>query len=160
MRWLELRKGKVVAPIVGLGGARMILRLIGHAVRCPRPGSAGLLDPTPLASSLDSWIDWDAIEANVRARRTAAVCVVATLLSTGRSVGFVASAAPPPSRVDDEIRYVRTRLRGEHVRASAAIPMLFPPVQVESPRIARRPLHGRRDATQQPDQAGTRPGRR
>jgi NTE family protein len=135
-RWRGLRKGDVIAPIVGSGGARMILRLLGHSVRWPGARLASVLDPTPLAASLDSWIDWHQIEANVKARRAAAVCVVATLLSSGRSVGFVASSAPLPRRVDDDIRYVRTRLRGEHVRASAAIPMLFPSVRVESPRLA------------------------
>ena len=35
------------------------------------------------------------------------------------------------------LRYVATHLNGEHVRASAAIPMLFPTVEVSTPRAAR-----------------------
>jgi NTE family protein len=42
----------------------------------------------------------------------------------------VESAADAP-RSDREITYVPTRLDGRHVRASAAIPLLFPPVEIE-----------------------------
>ena len=58
--------------------------------------------------------------------------MVATSLERGLPVGFVESAAPPP-RSDREIHYVHTRLEGQHVRASAAIPLLFPPVEVTAP---------------------------
>ena len=62
--------------------------------------------------------------------------MVATLLSTGKPVGFVAGDRDVPSRSGNEIRYVKTRLRSEHVRASAAIPVLFPTVEVTVPRAA------------------------
>ena len=42
-----------------------------------------------------------------------------------------------PLPEQDGLEFVRVRLSGEHVRASAAIPMLFPPVEVTSPRAAR-----------------------
>jgi NTE family protein len=35
------------------------------------------------------------------------------------------------------LRYVATRLRAEHVRASAAIPLLFPTVEITTPRAVR-----------------------
>ena len=60
------------------------------------------------------------------------MCVVATSVERGVPVGFVESAAQPP-RSDREIEYVHTRLEGQHVRASAAIPLLFPPVEVTAP---------------------------
>jgi NTE family protein len=63
------------------------------------------------------------------------VCVVATSLEHGVPVGFVESEhGVPPS--DREIRYVPTQLSGEHVRASAALPLLFPPVEVTAPAPA------------------------
>jgi NTE family protein len=76
-----------------------------------------VLDPSPLAGSLDRWIDWQHLEHNMTTGDVDAVCVVATLLSTGKPVGFVASNRDVPSRRDNEIRYVKTRLRSEHVRA-------------------------------------------
>ena len=134
--WRGLRKQDVIAPIVGSGGARMLLRLLGHSLGLPGVGLASLLDPSPLAGSLDRWIDWASLEGNIATGHVDAVCVVATLLSTGKPVGFVATQREVPSVKDNEVRYVKTRLGGEHVRASAAIPVLFPTVEVTAPRAA------------------------
>jgi NTE family protein len=134
--WTGLRKQDVIARMVGPGGARMALRLFGHALGVPGVGLASVLDPSPLAGSLDRWVDWRRLARNVRANELDAVCVVATRLATGRPVGFVASRSAIPSRSSNEIRYVKTRLRSEHVRASAAIPVLFPTVEVTTPRAA------------------------
>jgi NTE family protein len=132
-----MRKRDVMSPIVGPGGVRTLVRLLGHALGVPGIGLASLLDAGPLASSLDDWIDWRRLDRNVDRRVVDAVCVVATSMTSGDPVGFVSSADGAPRHVDDGIRYVETRLRGEHVRASAAIPVLFPTVEVMSPRRAR-----------------------
>ncbi len=131
-RWRSVRKGNVIRPVIGIGTAIGLLRLAGEILELPGLRAASLLDPAPLARSLESWIDWDALHDNVAAGLIAAVCVVATSVERGVPVGFVESAAPPP-RSDREIEYVHTRLEGQHVRASAAIPMLFPPVAVSAP---------------------------
>jgi NTE family protein len=51
-------------------------------------------------------------------------------------VAFVSTHGQISRRQDDELRYVETQLTGEHVRASAAIPILFPTVAVSSPKGA------------------------
>jgi len=134
--WRDLRKPDVIARLVGVGGARMLLRTLGRAAGLPRVGLASLLDPSPLAASLDRWIDWRRLSLNVGRGELDAVCVIATALPSGKSVGFLASRDDTPRRIDGGVRYVKTRLRGEHVRASAAIPVLFPTVEVTSPRAA------------------------
>src|SRR4051812_34966827 len=130
--WRAVRKGNVISPVIGLGTGIGLLRLAGEVLELPGLRAASLLDPSPLARSLDGWIDWDALHSNVAHGRVHAVCVVATSVERGVPVGFVESAAPPP-RSDREIEYVHTRLEGQHVRASAAIPLLFPPVAVTAP---------------------------
>jgi NTE family protein len=135
--WRSMRKKDVMAPIIGTGGARTLLRVIGHALGLKGFGLASLLDPSPLGGSLEGWIDWDRLDANVAAGIVDAVCVIATSMTTGEPVGFVSSAKGAPRVSDDEVRYVDTPLRGEHVRASAAIPVLFPTVEVTTPRRAR-----------------------
>ena len=135
--WEGLRRQDVIARLLGPGGARMMFRLLAHGLGVPGVALASLLDPSPLTPTLDRWIDWRRLARNVATGSVDAVCVVATLLSTGKPVGFASVRGEVPSRVDNEIRYVKTRLTGEHVRASAAIPVLFPTVEVTSPRTAR-----------------------
>jgi NTE family protein len=96
---------------------------------------ASLLDPAPLAASLDRWIDWDAVRRNLRARRVDALCAVATSLLDGVPIAFVDSRRPPPASPQGHgLRYARVRFTNEHVRASAALPLLFPPVKITRPR--------------------------
>jgi NTE family protein len=134
--WREMRKQDVISPIVGRGGLRTITRAFGHALGIPGVGLASLLDPSPLQSSLERWVDWQKLRRNVRSGLVEAVCVVATSVSTGDPVAFFSAHGNFQKRLDDELRYVDTQLKGEHVRASAAIPILFPTVAVTTPRSA------------------------
>ena len=97
-----------------------------------------LLDPRPLERNLERWIDWDAVH------RTSTRTVV-EVLAVGRDRRRAPAARSCSSRGtasasrhrSHAIDYVATRLDDQHVRASAAIPILFPPVRVEHPREAR-----------------------
>ena len=134
-RWRALRKSDVIRPVVGPWLPLTALRMVGEALELPGVRLAGLLDPAPLKGSIDRWVDWDALGRNVRQEIIQAACVVATSLERSGPVAFVDTAGRvPPSRPADPIQYVPARLDGAHVRASAAIPMLFPPVHVEQPR--------------------------
>jgi NTE family protein len=70
-------------------------------------------------------------------RATDVASVVATSALTGRSVVFHRGLESPP--VDDRraIDYVAAPLQEDHVRASAAIPTVFPAVHVECPAESR-----------------------
>jgi len=135
--WRKLRKRDVIAPIAGGGGARTSLRLAAHVLGVHRVTLASLLDPSPLRSSLDRWTDWRMLARNVERGVVDSVCVVATSLASGGPVAFVSCRDAAPGHLDEGLRYVKTRLRGEHVRASAAIPLLFPAVEITTPRAAR-----------------------
>lgn len=136
--WRSMRKGDVMNPIAGPHLPLTALRFAGEALEIPGVRLSALLDPSPLRRSLERWIDWVALQRNVRMRAVEALCVVATALTRGGPVAFVhTTGAAPHSRPQDDLRYVRVNaLAPEHVRASAAIPLLFPPVEVKTPRNA------------------------
>ncbi|MDQ3241002.1 MAG: patatin-like phospholipase family protein, partial [Actinomycetota bacterium] len=79
-RWREIRMGLVVRPIVSLQASMTALRYAGEVLGVPGVNLQGLLDPTPLGKTLDRWIDWDALHANVRRGVVRAISVIATSL--------------------------------------------------------------------------------
>ncbi len=136
--WREMRKGDVIRPIVGPGLAVTAIRAVGDALDLPGVSLASVLDPAPLRRSVEHWVDWQALRANVRQGKVEAVCVLATSLERGGPVAFVETCRKLPARRSgDGLRFEKVSLTGEHVRASAAIPMLFPPVEVTTPRAVR-----------------------
>jgi NTE family protein len=136
-RWREVSKGQVIRPILTRQVPLTVLRYAGEVLSVPGVRLASLLDPTPLQNNLARWIDWDALHRNVRGGSVGAVAAVATAARTGRTVVFVESRTRRTLHQSHVIDYVPSRLTHEHVRASAAIPILFPPVRVNKPAEAR-----------------------
>lgn len=135
-RWHTVDKGRVVRPIMTRQAPLSLLRYAGSILSVPNVRLPSLLDPQPLERHLARWIDWPAIARNVVAGRLGGLVVVATAAHSGRSVAFVEGAADVPLHHSHAIRYVRASITAEHVRASAAIPILFPPVHITAPREA------------------------
>jgi NTE family protein len=131
--WREIDKGAVIRPILGHQLPLSLARYAGEILSLGDARLPSLLDPAPLKSSLRRWIDWRTLHANVDAGAALAVASVTTAACSGRTVAFVEGAPisdPAPSRTID---YVPTRLGVDHIRASAALPVLFPPVRVKTP---------------------------
>jgi NTE family protein len=136
-RWTEVTKARVVRPIWLRQVPLTMLRYAGEVLAVPGVRMPSLLDPKPLEKNLDRWIDWVRIHDNVAAGRVSALAVVATAARSGRTVVFVEGDQRHRLHHSHVLDYVKTRIEAEHVRASAAIPFLFPPVRVEAPAEAR-----------------------
>ena len=136
-RWREVSKGAVIKPILLRQAPLVALRYMGEILSVPGVRLPSLLDPTPLQANLSRWVDWQVLHKNVRDKRVEAVAVVATAARTGRTVVFVESMTKRKLHESHVIDYVHARLTHEHVRASAAIPILFPPVRINKPAEAR-----------------------
>ena len=106
---------------------------------CPSPACGSPACSTPSRSSATSTAGSTGrpCTATSSRRRWRVVGTVATAARTGRTVVFVEGHHERVTHRSHAIDYVPTRLDEHHVRASAAIPILFPPVRVDEPRDAR-----------------------
>ena len=112
-----------------------LFRLVGAAsLRLFREGTkspaTGLLNANPLFKLIHKNVDWDGLRQNVDRGRFEFVAIAATDIATGLTHLFVESSdkGAHPMR-DIEVRPTLLELR--HVAASAAIPLLFPPVPID-----------------------------
>jgi NTE family protein len=124
--WTELNLTRVLG--FGLKQAMSMHRVVlGGGAE-----AAGLFDVTPMAQLIEREIPWRAVARTLRHGHLSALSVSATEVSSGRTVifmqtgpdGTLPTTAPP-----------RTVIRGAligplHALASAAIPILFPPVRI------------------------------
>jgi NTE family protein len=136
-RWREVTKGRVIRPIMLQQLPLTALRYAGELLSVPGVRVPSLLDPEPLEGSLKRWMSWADLHRNVADGLVHAVVVVATAARTGRTVAFVESEGNFSAHNSHAVEYVACALADEHILASAAIPILFPPVRVETPAAAR-----------------------
>lgn len=129
-RLVELWSDLHIETVLGFG--------MRQALSIPRlligggDSGVGLFDVTPMAKLIEREVPWRAIARTLRHGHLGALSVSATEVGTGRTVifmqtgpdGALPSQAPP-----------RTVIRGAHIGplhalASAAIPLIFPPVRI------------------------------
>ena len=133
-RWRELRTSEALAPLSSPAQLRRLVLLAGQAVGLPAPRS--LLDLSPYAETIAASVDFAAVRDNVDRGRVSSLAVAATSYSRGECVVFhdSGSAVPdPPFDPARQIRYARTPLRVEHIRASGSVQALAAATEVRHP---------------------------
>ncbi|MDW8246017.1 MAG: patatin-like phospholipase family protein [Sandaracinaceae bacterium] len=92
----------------------------------------GILDVTPLVKLAQRHMRWGNIARNLRRKYIDALTISATHVATGRPWLFVDRAphVELPSHLPPTLVLRPCRIGPEHVLASAAIPILFPPVSI------------------------------
>jgi NTE family protein len=137
--WSSLDK----ADLMGSLAFTALPALLGYAGRIAflPTGGGSIANFGRFPAVLDAAVeDWGQIQRNLDARALDAVGLVATAAASGGSVVFMQTlpdAGLPGFDERNGIRYVRARLRSEHVLASSAIPVFFPPQKVEEPTEVR-----------------------
>ncbi len=92
----------------------------------------GLLNTQSLDHLVRGRLINERISENVKSGAVGTLTVSATEVATGRTICFVESRAPLPDWSRDTPPAARpTRIRAEHALASAAIPFLFPAVEID-----------------------------
>ncbi|MBW2387713.1 MAG: patatin-like phospholipase family protein [Deltaproteobacteria bacterium] len=90
-----------------------------------------LLDTSPLRGTIDSWIPFDQISQNIESGAVDTLVLTATNLYTSTGIVFVEGAADQTLWQQRRRRIERAEIGVDHVMASSAIPLLFPPIQLE-----------------------------
>lgn len=142
-RLVDTWKDMEVAQVVRLGVADLLgvpLRALGLAQLRRRAGGrakapeviGGLIDVSPLERIVAQRVPWSALRGNLHAPRPRALCVLCTQVGSGRVAVFMDGplADPSPWSTDPNILAIPTEITAMHVRASAAIPFLFPAVRI------------------------------
>jgi len=93
-----------------------------------------LFDTAPLRATVEQLFEADRLHRNIRDGRVRALALAATA-PNGRTTVFVEATEGVQPKPDKEraIDYVLSTIAPEHVLASAAIPVLFPPIWVNDP---------------------------
>jgi NTE family protein len=93
---------------------------------------AGIFDVSPMAKLVQREIPWRAITRTMKSGLLKALSVSATEVATGRTVIFMQTGpyTSLPTRAPPRTLIRADRIGPQHALASAAIPLLFPPVQL------------------------------
>lgn len=122
--------GLELAHVLGFGFRqaaglyRVLLGGAGHA--------RGVFNPSPLSALVGRTVAWRRLRQNIRTGALRALTVSTTHVGTGQPVIFV-DAAPGvgiPQSLGLHALVRRAKIGQHHVLASAAIPLIFPPVEI------------------------------
>jgi NTE family protein len=95
--------------------------------------AAGLVDTKPLEETISKIIQPSNFGHNVGSNGLETVGIVASACSTMQAVVFVEGKSVPSSA--QQVQYVGTTLGSQHLLASSAFPIVFPPRWVADPNI-------------------------
>jgi NTE family protein len=135
--WSHLKWRDVMAPLASPHGIARSLRYLGRLLLVKQPRIDALLFPDALPRLLTRLVSFEQVRRNVEDGTVHAAAVATSSALTRRTIVFHAGGPAPPRDELREIDYVSATLTDEHVRASGAIPGLFPSVHVSAPQRAR-----------------------
>jgi NTE family protein len=132
-RWTDLELETVVRPSAG-GIAAMVRHMFGRAARKDaRAGRrGGMFDPSGIEQIVRDAVPFGAIGEHMRAGRLGALSISTTHVASGRTVVFVQRReGGMPHWGSDRTMVARAvQIEAEHALASAAVPLLFPAVEI------------------------------
>ncbi len=123
--WSSLRLDQVVGF-----GVRQLVNL--PRVFMGGGSGQGVFDVVPMSQLVHKEIPWRAVSRSLRKGQLKALSVSTTEVSTGRTVIFMQTGPTTalPTRAPPRTLIRADRIGPQHALASAAIPLLFPPVKI------------------------------
>jgi NTE family protein len=131
-RWTSLELEDVVRPSPK-EILQMAARLLGRAASAREGQRGGMFDPSAIERIVSDAVPFPAIAEHMRAGHLAALSISTTHVASGRTVVFVQCRdAGPLAWGSDPTMVVRAGpIEAQHVLASAAVPLLFPAVEID-----------------------------
>lgn len=121
----EIMEARIPSALIGT------LRLLWKAVTGRKGGGfRSVVETNPLRNFLAHRVPFDGIEQNIQAGRLRALALSATCYDTGETVTFVQGAPEIRMWSRSKRRSVMADIGVDHLMASAAIPIVFPAVQL------------------------------
>lgn len=113
-------------------GVRQLTGL--HRVLLGGSQARGIFDASPLAGLVSKSIAWRRLRRNLSSSKLHALTITATHVATGLPVVFVDRCPNTalPRTLPAHILSRSDRITPEHVLASAAIPLVFPPIRIHN----------------------------
>jgi len=133
-RWTQLELEKVVRPSPG-GIIPIVGRMFGRPL--PRHAHAarrgGMFDPSGIEQIVRDAVPFGAIGKHMRAGRLSALSISTTHVASGRTVVFIQrrEGGLPRWGTDPTMVARLAQIEAEHALASAAVPLLFPAVEID-----------------------------
>ncbi len=133
----RVTKPAVIAPL-WRQVPEVVARYASETLGLSRFRLRGIFGTDPLRATLRQALDWEAVHRHLSDGTLDAVAVTATTVRTGQVTLFTEGRGTdlPSPAPGQHRRYVETTLDVEHLMASAAIPALFPSVEVRAPEEA------------------------
>ncbi len=131
--WLNLHHDKIFEadmPSLALTGGRLLFDLI-FGGNIARPTTRYLLNTKPLHKLLQEEIVFSAIRLNLKKGHLKGVAISATNYLTGTNITFYDAKSTDENWVRSQRVARPAHITIDHLMASAAIPVFFPPVQVD-----------------------------
>jgi NTE family protein len=121
-----------VADLVGIPLRALGITQLSRRLHTGADVMGGLVDLTPLERLVAERVPWAHLRENLAKPRPGALCISCTEIRTGRVTIFMdgALADPRPWSFDPITQALTAEITDRHVRASAAIPFLFPAVRI------------------------------
>jgi NTE family protein len=128
---LQLSAGDLLGVPLRALGIEALVRGRGEGAAPDLIG--GLVDISPLERLVEERIPWSGLRDNLAAGRPRMLCVSCTDIDTGLVTVFIDGEPIDASAWDGDVyaQAIHTQITSRHVRASAAIPFLFPAVRIE-----------------------------
>jgi NTE family protein len=133
-KWTDLKLEDVVRPST-IEILRLMARLVGrHPGTDSRSGRrGGVFDPSGVESIVRDTVRFEDIAKHMREGRLSALSISTTHVASGRTVVFVQrrEGGVPRWGGDPTMVARSAEIGAEHVLASAAVPLLFPAVEID-----------------------------